>query len=50
MPKTEDIKAKYLQDADAMGSKSRFGFFSIPPCAAAGVTAFQQKKGNLIDI
>lgn len=50
MPKTEDIKAKYLQDADAMGSKSRFGFFSIPPCATAGVTAFEQKKGKSISM
>ena len=37
MSKIEELKQTYLKDADMLGSKSRFGYFSIPPCAAAGI-------------
>lgn len=40
MSKIEEIRENYLKDADMLGSKSRFGFFSIPPCATAGATSF----------
>lgn len=45
MPKIEEIRENYLKDADTLGSKSRFGYFSIPPCATAGATSFQTKTG-----
>jgi hypothetical protein len=37
MSKIEDLKQEYLKDTDLMASKSRFGFFSILPSAAAGI-------------
>jgi hypothetical protein len=43
------LKKKYLDDAETMGSKSRFGYFSILPSATAGENAFEQKKGMLKD-
>lgn len=48
MSKIEEIKDKYLNDADLVGSKSRFGFFSIPPSATAGHNSFEDKKGKCI--
>ena len=46
MAKIEEIRQTYLKDAETSGSKSKFGFFSVPPCATAGHNAFEQKKGN----
>lgn len=39
MSNIEELRATYLKDADLMASKSRFGYFSIPPTASAGVNA-----------
>ena len=50
MPKIEELQTKYLQDADSIASKSRLGFFSLPPSATAGHTEFQQKKGTFFFI
>lgn len=46
MSKIEELKQTYLKDADLMASKSRFGYFSIPPNAAAGLGCSNQKKGT----
>ena len=46
MSKIEEIRNDYLKDADSHGSKNKFGFFSMPPCATAGHNAFEQKTGN----
>ena len=45
MTNLEELKRTYIQDADAMASKSRFGFFSIPPSVKTGLTEYEQKKG-----
>lgn len=42
MSKIEKIKEKYAADADAMASKSRFGFFSVLPSHTAAHTDFAQ--------
>lgn len=34
------MRKKYQTDADLIGSKQRFGFFSIPPSHTAGKTDF----------
>lgn len=46
MSKIEELKQTYLKDADLMASKSRFGFFSIPPNASAGLGNHDQKKSK----
>ena len=38
MSKTEELKQKYVKDADAMATKSRFGFFTLPPSHTAAHT------------
>jgi hypothetical protein len=43
----EKSRIQYTADADSMATKSRFGFFSIPPSHTAGITDYAQKKGNL---
>ena len=40
--KIEQIKEKYAVDADAMASKSRFGYFSMLPSHTAAHTDFAQ--------
>lgn len=40
MANIEELRTKYIQEADARGSKPKLGFFSIPPCATAGNTEF----------
>lgn len=44
MSKIEELQKTYLKDADQMASKSRFGYFSIPPNANAGMSAPEPKK------
>eukprot|EP00919_Chromeraceae_sp_WS-2016_P071602 GHVR01169539.1.p1 GENE.GHVR01169539.1~~GHVR01169539.1.p1 ORF type:complete len:102 (-),score=6.69 GHVR01169539.1:45-350(-) len=46
MSKAEELKQTYMKDIETMASKSRFGYFSIPPSHAAGDTCFEQKKGR----
>lgn len=48
MQKIEEIKQSYLKDADLMSSKSRFGYFSVLPCATAGANMFEKKKSKAI--
>ena len=40
MSKVQELKAKYVADADLMASKSRFGFFTLPPSHTAAHTDF----------
>ena len=40
MSKVQGLKAKYVADADMMASKSRFGFFTLPPSHTATHTDF----------
>ena len=44
MSKIEELKQTYLKDADLMASKSRFGYFSIPLNANAGLASTSDKK------
>ena len=46
MSKIEELKQTYLKDADLMASKPRFGYFSIPPNATAGLGCADQKKST----
>lgn len=41
MSKIDQLKQTYIKDADFMGSKSRFGYFSLPPNHSAAMNAFQ---------
>jgi hypothetical protein len=50
MSEIEALRKKYIDDSDKMSKKSRYGFFSLPPSATAGHTAFFQKKGNILII
>jgi hypothetical protein len=36
MSKIEELKQTYLKDVDLAASKSKFGFFSIPPPVFSG--------------
>jgi hypothetical protein len=40
----EQLRKKYEVDADLMGTKSRFGFFSIPPSHAAARTVYSSTR------
>ena len=42
--KLDDLRKKYEVEADVMGSKQRYGFFSIPPSHTAGKTDFTKTK------
>jgi hypothetical protein len=50
MSKAQELKAKYVADADMMASKSRFGFFTLPPSHTAGVTDFANNTSTLFAI
>lgn len=36
MSKKEELKATYMKDVELASSKSKFGFFTIPPPVSAG--------------
>jgi hypothetical protein len=38
--KKEELKATYLKDVEMSASKSKFGFFNVPPPVSAGDTVF----------
>lgn len=40
----EGLRKKYQNEADLIGSRQRFGFFSIPPSNRAGKTDFTKTK------
>lgn len=44
MNNTDKLKEKYVVDADAMASKSRFGYFSLLPSHTAAHTDFPQTR------
>ena len=48
MSKIEKIKEKYVADADAMASKSRFGYFTMLPSHTAAHTDFSGKLRNIL--
>jgi len=50
MSKAEELKAKYVADADMMASKSRFGFFTLPPSHTAAHTDFANNTSTLFVI
>lgn len=50
MSKIDSLKEKYIADADAMASKSRFGYFTLLPSHTAGHNDFPHTGRILIDI
>lgn len=50
MNKVQELKAKYVADADMMASKSRFGFFTLPPSHTAAHTDFPSTSRTLFFI
>lgn len=48
MSKIEKLKEKYAEDADMMASKSRFGFFSMPPSHTAAIPDFVGRKRKIV--
>lgn len=50
MIKVQEIKEKYVADADMMASKSRFGYFTLPPSHTAAHTDFAQTARNKFSI
>lgn len=50
MSKAEELKAKYVADADMMAIKSRFGFFTLPPSHTAAHTDFANNTSTLFVI
>lgn len=42
--KINDLRKKYEAEANAMSTKSRFGFFSIMPSHTAGKTDYNKKQ------
>lgn len=39
----EKLRKTYLEQADSIATKPRFGFFSIPPSHTAGITDFARR-------
>ena len=50
MSKIEELKNTYMKDVEVAASKSKFGFFSIPPSVSAGNTAFPQKTSIIFSL
>lgn len=50
MSKAKELQAKYAADADMMASKSRFGFFTLPPSHTAAHTDFANNTSTLFVI
>ena len=50
MSKIDSLKEKYIADADAMASKSRFGYFTVLPSHTAGHNEFSKTEGICISI
>lgn len=47
MPHIQELKNEYLKDVELSASKSKFGFFNIPPPLSAGDQVFPQKTGSI---
>lgn len=50
MSKVQELKAEYVADADMMASKSRFGFFTLPPSHTAAHTDFAHTARTIFPI
>jgi len=46
MSKNDKVKEKYLADAEAMATKSRFGYFSLLPSHTAAHNEFPSSSRN----